>query len=101
MGRDGDAARPPDGQRAYQLITVAHPLFRGELAETARQRGLIDDAQVYALKSSVFHAIRTAPADTREALSAAALEKGLLTNDEHTQIVFEALVPKVPAAVRR
>lgn len=86
-----------DGQRAYQMITIAHPLFRGELAETAKKRGLITEGQAYALKASVFHAVRTAPIETREALANAALEKGLLTNDEHTEIVVEALVPKLPA----
>ena len=86
-----------DGQRAYQMITVAHPLFRGELAETAKKRGLITEGQAYALKASVAQAVRGAPVETREALANAALEKGLLSNDEHTEIVVEALVPKLPA----
>ncbi len=85
-----------DGQRAYQMITVAHPLFRGELADTAKKRGLITEGQAYALKASVFHAIRTAPVETREVLANAALEKNLLSNDEHTEIVVEILVPKIP-----
>lgn len=86
----------PDGVRAYQLISVAHPVFRGELAETAKQRGLITEAQAAELKAGVHRAVLSAPADTREALANAVLEKGLITNDQHTEIVVDLLVPHIP-----
>ena len=86
-----------DGARAYQMFTVAHPLFRGELAETAKKRGLITEGRVYALKASVFHAVRSSPLEGREVLANAALEKGLLSNDEHTELVVEAQEVSVPA----
>jgi acyl-CoA hydrolase len=86
----------PDGVRAYQLITVAHPAFRGELADHAKQAGLITEAQAGELKASVYHAVVGAPAETREALANAVLEKGLISNDQHTEIVVDLLMPKIP-----
>lgn len=91
----------PDSERTYEIISVAHPAFRGDLADTAKQRGLITQAQADKLKAGVYHTVVGAPPEIREALANAVLEKGLITNDQHTEIVVELLVPKIPGYPKR
>lgn len=88
-----------DGFRAYQIISVANPIFRGELAEAAHHAGFITEAQVGELRAGVYHAVATAPEEVRETLADQALERGLLTNDQHTEIVVELLTPKIAGLV--
>jgi acyl-CoA hydrolase len=84
-----------DNFRAYQVISVSHPAFRGELADAAKARGIITDAQAAELKAGVFASVNNAPADVREALANQVLAKGLITNDQHTQIIVDLLAPRI------
>jgi itaconate CoA-transferase len=89
-----------DAVRAQQLVSVAHPAFRGELADAAKQRGLITEAHAQQIKAGVFHALEAAPEEMREAAADLALEKGAITNDQHTHILIELLTPKLAALAR-
>ena len=88
-----------DGFRAYQIISVANPAFRGELAEAAKAAGLLTQPQVDALKQGIYAAVKAAPEEIREAVANLALEKGALTNDQHTEIIVDLLTPKIPGLV--
>jgi acyl-CoA hydrolase len=86
----------PDGARAFHIIQVSHPTFRGDLAEAAKKKGLLNDQQVAQIRAGVLPSIEGAPADIREHLADEALAKGLITNDQHTKVVVDLLVPNVP-----
>jgi acyl-CoA hydrolase len=86
-----------DAFRAYQIISVANPLHRVELAHAALEAHLIDQKQADKLRRGVFPAIRRAPVELRAALANAALEKGLITPAEQEQVT-RGLPAPAPAA---
>ncbi len=85
------------GKRTYQIIAVAHPLFRKELAETALQRKIIDQKQYDKLLRSIRHAIIRADLGVRTELAQKALAQGLLTQAEHDAVL--ATIPEAAPVV--
>jgi 4-hydroxybutyrate CoA-transferase len=85
-------------KRTYQIISVAHPLYRKALADTALERKIIDRTQHDKLVRSVPHAIERADASTRRALADQALEKGVIDSASHARAL--AGLPAEPAAAQ-
>jgi acyl-CoA hydrolase len=81
-----------DAARTYEMLTVAHPVLRGELARAAMEKGLLTQKQVDKLVRSVYHSIRLAPEGMRRAVADEALAKGVVTAEQH-----ETLVAGLPA----
>ena len=79
-----------DGFRAYQIISVSNPLTRADLAHAAMHRNLITQAEVDKIVQGIFPALRTSPLEMRLELTNSALEKGLITRQQHDAIIAEA-----------
>jgi acyl-CoA hydrolase len=77
-----------DGDRAYEIIKVASPVHRLELARTAQAQGLLTENQVQKVSRSVFHSLRLAdPEVLREtAVAQQAFDKGLITGAQLAQV---------------
>lgn len=76
-----------DSKRAFEIIRVANPLQRKNLAEQARAKGLLTDAQVAKLTRSIYHSVRlTKPALARQ-YAPLALQQGLITQAQHDEII--------------
>jgi acyl-CoA hydrolase len=76
-----------DAERTYEMLTVAHPVLRGELARDAMAKGLITQKQVDKLTRSIYHSIRLAPEGMRRAVADEALAKGAVTAEQHEKLV--------------
>jgi acyl-CoA hydrolase len=75
------------GGRAYQLIAVAHPMHRKELADKALADQLIDQKQYDKLIRGIYHAVRQAPVELRLAAAEETFKRGLITEAQHQEIV--------------
>jgi acyl-CoA hydrolase len=85
-----------DAERTYELLRVTHPVLRAELAKEPLTAGVISQAQYDKLVRSVVHSIRRAPVAIRREVAEEALQKGLLSPEEHRQII--AALPAAQAA---
>ena len=72
----------PSRLRVYEIIGVAHPRHRLDLARAAQEKGLIDGMQVIKLHRSVIHSLRRASADVRQEALATIADRGILKSAE-------------------
>lgn len=75
-------------ERTYQLLRVAHPFHRVDLAKQAFDKGMISQKAVDKLARSVFWSIsRDAVPEAREALAEGAVLRNLITPEQQRQIM--------------
>jgi len=83
-------------RRVYEIIRVAHPLHRKQLAERARAGQLITEQQAGKLVRSVFPSILAADPELRRSVADQARQAELITGEQYEQAVRD--LPPVAAA---
>ncbi len=89
-----------DAQRTYEMLRVAHPVLRAELAAAPLKAGLLQQAQFDKLVRSVYHSIRLAPAEMRRDVADEALKRQLVTAEQHAKLIEGLPVVAAPPAAQ-
>lgn len=98
-GASADLRHLRAGQRAAEIIRVAHPLDRATLAEVALAGRLINRSAYAALRGTIFPSLMNCPAallSHDRAEIASAVQKGVLDAIQQAQVL--ARIPEAPAA---